>query len=96
MLHLFEVQTYVTQPTETYKYTQNEALRIATGCHKMSSVDHLYVEAEMVTVREHSELLFAQYLGRCLEPEMSDILSPQGKPLTDGRRRQYSPDIATL
>ena len=25
------------------QYTQNEALRIATGCHKMSSVDHLHV-----------------------------------------------------
>ena len=38
------------------KYTHNEALRIATGYHKMSSVDHLHVEAEMLKVREHSEL----------------------------------------
>ena len=50
------------------KYTQNEALRIATGCHKMSSIDHLHTEAEMLKVREHSELLSAQYLPRCLEP----------------------------
>ena len=50
------------------QYTQNDALRIATGCHKMSSVDHLYVEAKMLKVREHSELLSAQYLARCLEP----------------------------
>ena len=50
------------------KYTQNEALRIATGCHKMSSIDHLHTEAEMLKVREHSELLYAQYLARCLEP----------------------------
>ena len=50
------------------QYTQNEALRIATGCHTMSSIDHLHTEAEMLTVREHSELLSAQYLGRCLEP----------------------------
>ena len=35
------------------QYTQNEALRIATGCHKMSSVDHLHVEAKMLKVREH-------------------------------------------
>ena len=49
--------------------TQNEALRIATGCHKMSSVDHLHAEAEMLKVREHSELLSAQYLAICLEPE---------------------------
>ena len=51
------------------QYTQNEALRIATGCNKMSRVDHLHIEAEMLMVREHSELLSAQYLARCLEPE---------------------------
>ena len=39
------------------QYTQNEALRIATGCHKMSRIDHLHTEAEMLKVREHSELL---------------------------------------
>ena len=50
------------------QYTQNEALRIATGYHKMSSVDHLHVEAKMLKVREHSELLSAQYLAICLEP----------------------------
>ena len=62
------------------QYTQNEALRIATGCHKMSSVDHLHVAAEIMKVREHLELLSAQYLARCLEPGMSATPSPQGKP----------------
>ena len=28
------------------QYTQNEALRISTGCHKMSSVDHLHAESK--------------------------------------------------
>ena len=51
------------------QYTQNEALRNSTGCHKMSSVDHLHAEANMLKVKEHSELLSAQYLARCLEPE---------------------------
>ena len=51
------------------QYTQNEALRISTGCHKMSSVDHLHAEANMLKVKEHSELLSAQYLAGCLEPE---------------------------
>ena len=41
---------------------------IATGCHKMSSVDHLHAETKMLKVMEHSELLSAQYLARCLEP----------------------------
>ena len=35
----------------------------------MSSVDHLHAEANVLKVREHSELLSAQYLARCLEPE---------------------------
>ena len=42
------------------QYTQNEALRIATACHKMSSIDHLHTETEMLKVKEHSELLSAQ------------------------------------
>ena len=69
MLHLFGVHTAATQTTETSNIpTQNEALRIATGCQKMSSVDHLHIEAKMLKVREHSDLLSAQYLARCLEP----------------------------
>ena len=34
----------------------------------MSSIDHIHTEAEMLKVKEHSELLSAQYLARCLEP----------------------------
>ena len=49
------------------QYTQNDALRIATSCHKISSVDHLHVEVKMLKAREHSDLLSAQYLARCLE-----------------------------
>ena len=49
------------------QYTQNEALRIATGCHKMSSIDHLHTEVEMLKVGAHSELLSAQYLAmKCM------------------------------
>ena len=34
----------------------------------MSNVDHLHVESKMLKVREHSDLVYAQYLARCLEP----------------------------
>ena len=50
------------------QYTQIEALKIATCCHKMPSIDHLHTEAEMLKVRKHLELLSAQYLAICLEP----------------------------
>ena len=39
----------------------------------MSSVDHLHAEANMLKVKEHSELLSAQYLARCLEPENVNV-----------------------
>ena len=46
------------------QYTKYEALRISTGCHKMTSVDHLHAEANMLKVKAHSELLSAKYLAR--------------------------------
>ena len=48
---------------------QNEALRIATGSRKMSSIDHLYNETEMLTVMQHPDLLSAQYVVQCLDPD---------------------------
>ena len=48
---------------------QNEALRISTGAHKMSSIDHLHCKAQMLKVMEHSDLLSAQYLVKCLDHE---------------------------
>ena len=66
------------------QYTQNEALRIATGCYKISSIDNLHTEAEMLNVREHSELLYAQYLTRCLEPE--NVCHPITKKATPERQ----------
>ena len=48
---------------------RKEALRIATGSHKMSSIDHLHNETEMLTVKQHSDLLSAQYLVQCLDPD---------------------------
>ena len=49
--------------------TQKDALRIDNGCHKMSSVNHLHVEAKMMKVIKDSELLSAQHLDICLEPD---------------------------
>ena len=66
------------------QYTQNEALRISTGCHKMSWVDHLHIEAKVLKVMEHSELLSAQYLARFLEPwnvsnSITTRVTPKGR-----------------
>ena len=66
------------------QYTQKESLRIATSRHKISSVDHLHVEAEMLKIREHSELLSAHNLARCLEPGNLCHSITTREPLRDG------------
>ena len=49
---------------------QNEALRIITGSHKMSSIDHIHSETKMLQIEDHLNLLSAQYLVQCLDTEM--------------------------
>ena len=48
---------------------QNEALRIITGSHKMSSIDHLHSETKVLQVEDQMNLLSAQYLVQCLDTE---------------------------
>ena len=47
---------------------QNSALRIATGCVKMTSIDHLHSETEMLPDQDHLSLISFQYLARALQP----------------------------
>ena len=48
---------------------QNAALRTATGAHKMASIDHLHQESLTLRVKDHSDMLSAQYLVNCLEED---------------------------
>ena len=41
---------------------QNTALRTATGCIKMTGIDHLHSETKFMTVKPHCEMLSKQYL----------------------------------
>ena len=56
----------------------------------MSSIDHLHTEAEMLKVKEHSELLSAQYLARCLEPENVSLLHNKGYPKRQMKQTLYT------
>ena len=59
---------------------QNHALRIATGCVKMSSIDHLHQETQVLPLKEHSEMLTKQFLTNFQHPEHpgnADILQEQ-------------------
>ena len=66
-----EVQSSFQKETNIGKLQrdQNEALRIITGSHKMSSIDHIHSETKMIQVEDHLNLLSAQYLVQCLDTE---------------------------
>ena len=63
---------------------QNEALRIITGSHKMSSIDHIHSETKMLQVEDHLNLLFCAISGtmpgyrECLSPHHQDGSSTKG------------------
>ena len=48
---------------------QNAILRTATRAHKMGSIDYLHQESLTLKVRDHSDMLSAQYLVNCLEDD---------------------------
>jgi len=48
---------------------QNSALRIVSGCTKMTSIDHLHEETKMPPVQDHLSLICFQYLTKALQPD---------------------------
>ena len=53
---------------QKFQTIQNSALRIATSCVNMASVDHLHEETEMLPVQDHLCLISSQCLARALQP----------------------------
>jgi hypothetical protein len=41
---------------------QNQALRVATGCLAMTSLDHLHQETKVLPIKHHTQLLTEQYV----------------------------------
>ena len=54
---------------EKIQRTQNEALRLITGSHKISSIDHIHSETKMLLVKDHLNLPTAPYLVHGLDTE---------------------------
>ena len=51
---------------------QNNALPTVTGCVKITNIDHLHNEAEMLPVKEHSDLLAQQFLAGTYQCHRAD------------------------
>ncbi len=47
---------------------QNAALRVATGCHLMTDIDHLHHETKIMKVKPHCEMLSQQFLLATQQP----------------------------
>ena len=61
---------------------QNTSLRMATGAHKLASIDYLHQESFTLKVKDHSDMLSVQYLVNCLEEDhvvMALQLKSQGQ-----------------
>ena len=62
-------------------------MRTATGAHKMASTDHLHQESLTLRVKDHSDMLSAQYLVKCLEEEHVShgitIQEPRPRPMKE-------------
>jgi hypothetical protein len=61
--------------------TQNNAMRIITGAHKLSSQDHLLAECEFIPVSEHLKLICCKFLAsasREFHPSHYTIKLPTG------------------
>ena len=66
---------------------QNTALRTTTGAHKMTSIDHLHQESFKLRVKDHPDMLSAQYLVNCLEEDHVShgitIQEPRPRPMRE-------------
>ena len=47
---------------------QNKSLRLVTGCHLKTSIDHLHAEAQELPVDDHLLLLSSQFFAKSLDP----------------------------
>jgi hypothetical protein len=63
---LDQIYVYVHYEIEKAK---NEALRIATGFHKMLSADHVDQEKLVLPIEKHALMLSDQYLLCCFQPD---------------------------
>ena len=79
---------------------QNEALRIITGSHKMSSIDHIHSETKMLQVEDHLNLLLRNIWYNAWIQRMFVTTSPrwifhQGKNEGDNLHQTLSNRVTT-
>ena len=59
---------------------QNAALRVATGCHLMTDIDHLHHETKIMRVKPHCEMLSQQFLLSTQQPSHPNRINLSAPP----------------
>ena len=66
---------------------QNVVLRTVTWAHRMASINHLHQESLTLRVKDHSDMLSAQYLVNCLEEDHAShgitLQEPRPRPMKE-------------
>ena len=79
---------------------QNSALRLATGCHLSSPVDHLHAEAMVLKVQEHLDMICTQFLATCLQrnhPSFTTVTADSGpRPMKHTLQSKYLTKLEEL
>jgi hypothetical protein len=47
---------------------QKKSLRLVTGCHAATSLDHFHQECKILPVRKHIDMLAKQFLANAMQP----------------------------
>ena len=64
--------------------------------HKIASTDHLHQESLTLKVKDHSDMLSAQYLVNCLEDYVCHDITTQDSIPRPMKETLHSPDITQL
>ena len=79
---------------------QNSALRIATGCHLMTDIQHLHNETKIMPVKEHCEMLSKQFLLSTQRPNHPNRVNlddpPPPRQMKKTLQSKYGEDIKGL
>ena len=79
---------------------QNSALRIATGCHLMSDIDHLHNETKVMKVQPHCEMLSKQFLLATQRPNHPNKVNldnpPPARHMKDTLVSKYGAEIKAI
>ena len=99
MLHQSGAPTQVNRAFRRYRHRRMRLLRTATGAHKMANIDNFHQGSLTLKVKDHSDMLSAQYILICLEEDhVSHCITtkePRPIPMKETLHSRHHPTVLT-